>query len=298
MPRRFILALSAALLAALSLQTSAQQTAPQGFLQQFEWDSDDALFGGLSALHMSADGLRITVISDRGAFSTGDVQRGDMGQILDINLAPFALLRAKGAGPLTAGRNDSEGLAVAQDGTVYISFEGAARVLRYTAIDGPAENLPGHPDFAGFQPNSALEALAIDAQGTLYAIPERSGAMDRAFPIYRFQNGVWDIPFSLPRVDEFLPVSADFGPDGRLYVLMRQFHGFSGFSSKLIRMDISAATVSAPEVMFQSPVGFHDNLEGLSIWRDGAGQLRASMVADDNFLPFLSSGIVEYHLPE
>jgi hypothetical protein len=50
--------------------------------------------------------------------------------------------------------------------------------------------------------------------------------------------------------------------------------------------------------MFQSPTGFHDNLEGVAIWRDTAGHLRATMVADNNFLPFLSSGLVEYQLPD
>jgi len=52
------------------------------------------------------------------------------------------------------------------------------------------------------------------------------------------------------------------------------------------------------QVLLQTPVGFHDNLEGVSIWRDAQGRLRASMVADNNFLPFLSSGIVEYTLPD
>lgn len=271
---------------------------PQGFLVQFEWESDDPLFGGFSAIDMAENGTRVTLITDRGAYGVGVVMRDAKGQIIGVQLQPLRLLRGKGDAPLSAGRNDSEGLAIAADGTVYISFEGAARVLRYDRLDGQADNLPDHPDFAKFQRNSALEALAIDAQGTLYTLPERSGAVDLAFPIYRYKDGVWDVPFSLPREPRYLPVGADIGPDGRLYVLLRDFLGISGFSSKLIRMEMGQSTLGASEVMFQSPVGFHDNLEGVSVWRDGAGRLRASMVADNNFLPFLSSGIVEYTLPD
>lgn len=298
MPRRFILALSAAVLAAFSLQSSAAPPAPQGFLMQFEWKSDDPLFGGFSAIDISQDGARVTLITDRGAYGVGHITRDAQGQISAVDLAPLRMLRGKGKDPLSKGRNDSEGLAIAADGTVYISFEGVARVLRYSRLDGEADNLPNHPDFAKLQRNSALEALAIDAQGTLYTLPERSGGLDTPFKIYRYKNGVWDTPFSLPREPGYLPVGADVGPDGRLYILLRHFLGISGFSSKLIRMELGASSLGPPEVMFQSPTGFHDNLEGVSVWRDRAGRLRATMVADNNFVPFLSSGIVEYALPD
>ena len=51
-------------------------------------------------------------------------------------------------------------MAVAADGTVYVSFENIARVLRYEAIDGPAQNLITPREFGRMQRNSALEALA------------------------------------------------------------------------------------------------------------------------------------------
>jgi hypothetical protein len=297
MSRRYIGALGAALFA-MGLQSSAAPAPPQGFLIQFEWNSDDPLFGGLSAIEMSADGSGVTLLSDQGAYTTGKVVRGGDGQITNVTLQPFAKLKALGNDLLAPGRNDSEGLAIGPDGAAYVSFEGVARVLRYARLEGSAENLPSHPDFGRLQTNSALEALAIDAQGTLYTLPERSGAIDRDFPIYRLRGGVWDRTLSLPRKDGFLPVGADFGPDGRLYILLRQFHGLSGFSSQLIRAQVGKDALGPIEVLFESSIGFHDNLEGVSIWRDSAGALRASMIADNNFLPFISSGIVEYRLPD
>lgn len=298
MHRRFARALGAAIIALLGLKSSAELAPPPGFVFQFEWQSQDPLHGGLSGIHLSQMGRKIVLLSDQGAFSTGEISRDSEDFITNITLTPFQKLKALGQEPLAPGRNDSEGLAMDATGTAFISLEGVARVLRYDDLSGPAQNLPDHPDFAQMQPNSSLEALAIDANGVLYALPERSGGEARPFVIYRFQNGIWDTKLSLPREDGFLPVAADIGPDGKLYILLRQFHGLAGFSSKLIRTTLGPKSIGQVEVLFTSKTGFHDNLEGLSIWRDTKGGLRATMVADDNFLPFLSSGIVEYRLPD
>lgn len=297
MRRRSFLAIAAAFLGLTGLQGSANPAPPPGFLTQFEWPSDDPLRGGLSAIELSPDGLNVTLLSDRGTFSAGQIQRDAAGQITSVKLAPFTYLRGKTDAPLQKSRSDSEGLAIAADGTVFVSFEGVARVLRYAVLGGLAENLPIPPAFTAMQINSSLESLAIDAAGTLYTMPERSGSETLPFPIYRYKNGVWDSDLRLPRSAGFLPVGADFGPDGKLYILERQFHGLLGFSSRLSRYSVTD-NLGPPEVLLQSPVGFHDNLEGVAIWRDTAGHLRATMVADNNFLPFLSSGLVEYALPD
>lgn len=296
--RRFVGALGAALLAFAGWQGSAVTQPPKGFLSQFEWPSDDPLLGGLSALELSDDGTKVTILSDRGAWSQGVIRRNAAGLIAGIDLGRFEPLKGKTDAPLAKGRTDSEGLAIGSDGTAYISFEGAARVLRYAGLGGPAQNLPSPTEFALMQVNSALEALAIGPDGALYTLPERSGNRAMPFVIYRFKNGVWDDDLSLPRYTDFLPTGADFGPDGKLYILEREFNGLTGFASRLTRYAIIRSGLGDAEVMFQSETGFHDNLEGVAIWRDKAGHLRATMVADNNFLPFLSSGLVEYQLPD
>jgi hypothetical protein len=40
----------------------------------------------------------------------------------------------------------------------------------------------------------------------------------------------------------------------------------------------------------------HDNLEGLSVWRDDQGVLHATMISDDNFIFVQQTQIVEYRL--
>ena len=49
-------------------------------------------------------------------------------------------------------------------------------------------------------------------------------------------------------------------------------------------------------VEMESATGQHDNLEGLSVWRDGAGVIRLTMISDDNFSFFQTTEIVEYRL--
>ncbi len=285
-------------MAALALRGGATAAPPPGLVSAFRWKMADPLFGGFSAIHVYPGGARFLAVSDRGAWTEGRIARDARGRITGLEAAPMRLLRGQGEAPLDEARRDAEGMAVAPDGTLYISFEGATRVLRYARPGGPAENLPTPDAFRRMQLNSSLEALAVAADGTLYTLPERSGRIDRPFPVWRFRGGRWDQPFTLPRRGEYLAVSADIGPDGRFYLLERDFRGLSGFSTRLRRFDLTRAGMAAEATLIETPLGTHGNLEGLSVWRDGAGRLIATMIADDNFHFLLRSEIVEYALPD
>ncbi|MDT8857481.1 esterase-like activity of phytase family protein [Paracoccaceae bacterium Fryx2] len=298
MRRRSRLALIAGMLLALALDSSAGPLVPAGLFGSYVWHSSADRFGGFSAIEVMADGSRFVALSDRGAWTEGRLIRDAQGRIASVEAAPMRLLKGREEAPIAAARSDSEGLAIAPDGTAYISFEGVARVLRYASLSGSAENLPTPTGFARFQRNSALEALAIDAQGSLYTLPERSGGDGQPFPVYRFRNGNWDQPFTIPRVGSFLPVAADFGPDGRLYLLERQFRGLMGFASRVRRFTLGPQGIAAEELLLETPAGRHQNLEGLSVWRDAAGALRLTMIADDNFSLFLRTELVEYRVTD
>lgn len=297
MPKRPLLALTAGALLVLGLQGSASQTHPAGFLSAFVWQMEDDNFGGLSGIELSEDGQSFLAITDRGGWTRGTIARDADGLISAIDAQPVRLLRGRFEAALDTGRNDSEGLAVTADGTIYISFENVARVLRYDSIDGPAANLFTPRQFSSFQTNSALEALAVAPDGTLYTLPERSGKLDRPFPVWRFRNGKWDQPFGLRRDGGFLAVGADIGPDGRFYLLEREFHGLTGFASRVRSFQLSETGLSDERMIFTSAVGQHDNLEGLSVWRDTKGTIRLTMIADDNFYFFQTTEIVEYGIP-
>lgn len=287
----------AALVLALTLEGSA--AVPEaGFVGAIALEGAEERFGGFSAIEVWPDGLRFLAISDRGAFVRGRFTRDAEGAITTADAGPLTRLRATGAGPLAPTRNDSEGAALAPDGSLYVSLEGAARLLHYPVIGGPAVNLPSPVAFAGMSRNASLEALAIDGNGTLYTLPERAMRGAGAHPVYRYRNGAWDQPFSLPATDGFLPVGADFGPDGRLYLLERRFRGLLGFSSRVRRFRLTEQGLGQGEVLLDSTTGQHDNLEGLSVWRDDAGAIVLTMVSDDNFNVLQRGQIVEYRVAE
>ena len=282
----------------LGLQGSASQTLPDGLVGAFAWRMDDPNFGGLSAIELADNGLSFLALSDRGAWTRGQITRDSEGRIMAVDARPMRFLRGRFEAPLEAGRNDSEGLAVAADGTVFVSFENVARVLRYDSIDGPAQNLITPREFGRMQRNSALEALAIGPDGTLYTLPERSGELERPFPVWRYRDGGWDQPFDLRRDGGYLAVGADFGPDGRLYLLERELHGLAGFSSRVRSFAISDTELSDERTDLETQPGQHDNLEGISVWRGPDGAIWVTMLADDNFNFFQSTEIVEYRLSD
>lgn len=144
--------------------------------------------------------------------------------------------------------------------------------------------------------NGSLEALAIDASGRLFTIPENAPQEDQPFPVYRF-DGDWTQPFGIPQKGDFLPVGADFGPDGRLYVLERNFLGLGGFASRVRAFEVTEDSLGEGETVLRTEAGAHDNLEGLAVWQDSKGRIRLTMVSDDNFKFYLRQEIVEYVLP-
>ncbi|MFC7705865.1 esterase-like activity of phytase family protein [Plastorhodobacter daqingensis] len=264
-------------------------------VSSYNWPASDHGYGGFSGIALDADGRRFTAISDRGAILRGELLRGDDGQIRAIRSEPAQMLRGPDGAVLPKAAQDAEGLAINGDGRIFISFEGVHRVLRYDTFGGTATALPTHPDFAGFGPNKSLESLAVAADGTLYTLPEEPVG-PQGFPVYRFRNGSWEQPFHIAQMDGFLAVEATFGPDGRFYLLERDFRLFGGFTSRVRRFEISDSGIDTGETLFQSRRGQHDNLEGLSVWRDPAGAIRLTLISDDNFLPVQRTEIVEYRL--
>lgn len=273
------------------LLVSGASGADVSLVGRYTLPAEGKTYGGLSAIHISDDGSHMIAVSDRGTITQGDIVRDQSGQIVDVivdapvKITPFPH-------ETRASLLDSEGIAVAPDGTFYISFEGFTRVGKFTEVGAPEEVVPITPEFSGMQSNAALEALAIDSEGRLYALPERTGRYDRPFPVYRFDGTRWSQPFAIPRTESFLVVGADFGPDGLLYLLERDFSGI-GFLTRVRRVDFDAAT---SETILQTGLGVHGNMEGISVWQNAAGETIMTLIADDNFRGFLNNEIAEYRV--
>ncbi len=292
MPRRRLVALI------LALATAAPAAAdPRAeHIGSWTWVTGVPGLYGFSAIEVREDGAAFTVMGDGGQIVRGRIHRED-GRIAGLRQWTFTMLRSTAGGDLPRDMRDSEGLAIGADGTAYVSFEGVHRVWSYPDLEGPARPLPLHRDFGRFPGNAGLEALAIDGDGILYAVPERSGGLTEPFPVYRYRDAAWDIPFTIPRDGEFLPVGADFGPDGLFYLLERRFLGIFGFQSRVRRFAVDGDTIGQEQTLLATAPRTHDNLEGLSVWRDADGFIRLTMISDDNGrTPLQRTELVEYRV--
>ena len=278
------------LLLVLALLGAVPVYAEATLIGSYVWAEDDTRFGGFSGLEISGDGSEFIALSDRGTIARGTFLRaGD--QISGVILGDILPLRGPGGTPLPRAQSDSEGLATAPDGAVYLSFEWTHGVRSFDGEDGTLSALITTSAFAEMQTNSSLEALAIGPDGALYTMPERSGLATRPFPVFRYKDGTWDQPFSIPRRGAYLISGADVGPDGRLYVLERDFVGI-GFRSRVRRFALDG---SGEETILETGLRTHDNLEGISVWEDAQG-LRLTMISDDNFRSLQRTEFVEYRL--
>lgn len=298
--KRRLAGLIGALLAALVLAAlPAGAGGPRLVLDsEITWSEPWEHFGGWSGLDLAADGTGFVTVSDKGSFAHGSLARKPDGSLAGASMTRRGRLHGIDGNRLREGERDAEGLAVDDQGRAYVSFERFHRVRRYDPLNGPATSVPSHPDFRRLQENSGLETLALDAAGTLHAIPERSGALDRPFPVYRLLGDHWDKSWKLRRDGTFLPVDADFGPDGRFYLLERDFKWLGGFATRVRRFDVGEGGFENEVTLLRTRFGELDNMEALATWRDPEGRVRVLLLSDDNFFPLQRTMFAEYILDE
>ncbi len=289
MPRRSVVGLAAALWAAGAAALAEPQAAHLG---SYTWDAGGS--GGYSGLELAENGLDFVIISDRGTVVSGRLARDAGGAVSGVaETSAGIVLRGADGAPLSRKGSNAEGLAIGPDGGLFISFELWHRVARYETPDALPETLPDHGAFADLESNAGLEALAIDATGALYTLAEGRDPASTEMPLYRFAQGVWSQPAMLPTDGAWLPVGADFGPDGRFYLLERSA-GFPGFASRVRRFDLDAPGIGPGEVLLSTGYDTHDNLEGIAVWQDAPGAIRLTMISDDNFLFLQRTEFVDY----
>lgn len=240
----------------------------------------------------SRNGRDIMLLSDHGFVVTARLSRGYGQRIDGMQVQQVVPLLNENGVRVAGSYRDAEGLAIDRRGRMYVSFEGHNRVWSYPRLGAPAEAIGEHRDFSRMRAGRGLEAVAVARDGTLYAIPERPARATYGFPSYRLQNGEWTGSFRLPQEGHFLPVSADFGPDGLLYVLERE-HGARGLRSQVRRFSVRGRAITAPRVVMRSDYGQFQNLEGLSVFRDRSGRIRLLMVSDNDMSPSRPTELID-----
>ncbi|MGX9352256.1 esterase-like activity of phytase family protein [Shimia sp. W99] len=257
------------------------------------WQIPEGWFGGYSGLILSEDGKEMIALSDRGHFVKATLTRSKMTSMRVENVHAYKVLNSGGEFERNTGLRDSEGLARQTDGQLVVSFEGSHRIERFRQPGESAQRMPWSRALNAMVLNGGFEGIAEDAEGRLYAFPELPIGADDRMHGFRLEGNVWRQRFILKRDKQFQPVGMDFGPDGRLYLLERGFNGL-GFRTRVRSFAMSGDRLHDEKLLFHKGVGVHDNLEGLSVWRDELGRIRLTMISDDNFRLLQRTEIVEY----
>ena len=225
----------------------------------------------------TAPGGALLIVSDKSTLFEAQLDTST-GTLTLINSTPLTL--SNGA-PVPGGRADAEGVAIGPGRATHISFEGWHRVALYDGSRG-VSSVPA-PTELNLPENGGLEALAVDAAGALWAIPET--ATGASFPLLRYAADQWETVDTLPASGGYLPVGADFDASGALYVLERRFSFFK-FRSRVRRLTLGTDGIAATGTVWESETGAFDNLEALVVI-EGADQPKALlMISDDNAMPF------------
>ena len=286
--RNFFLA--ALLLGGCAASGASSGSEPARLNAQIQWNGQGAEFGGLSGLLMADDGMSLIAVSDKGLLIEADLIRHTDGRLIRVRETARHRLMSPDGEVQFEKDADAESLAWLDD-QLLISLERRNAIWSHDAIGGVPVDIAVPPGISQLQTNSGIEALTTTPDGAVLAIPERSGALDRPFPVYRLRDGVWDTELQVPREPPFLPTDADVGPDGRLYVLERDFTGYS-FRIQ-VRSFAMGDTLSDMRRVVPA-VSNLDNAEGMDVWRDGQGNLRMTIISDDNFVFLQRTLITEY----
>lgn len=266
------------------------------------WDVPDIPFGdnfgGVSGLLIEGDSL--IAASDRGLLFLAHVSRGPDGWLAPPTQTEMIVLPLLHNWPAQEAETDLEGLTRMDTGEIILAFERFARIAILKSLDQTP--LPTH-HWTNFRPyfgNKAFEAVATLPGGRVLAILEgQSNAGSTVAYLWNGERGPreqstgWSAGTDMPLSDGFVIVGADMGADGCLYLLDRKFTLAGGFSHRLRRV---ARLKNLGEVLYTSAPAVLGNAEGLSMEARPNGDLIATLVTDNNFLPFTPTWLIQYRL--
>lgn len=261
-------------------------------------DPADGHHRGFSAIEVSDDGSSFLALTDRAFLYRGSFQRGPDGAITAVASKGPEHILSDNARHFDELNADLEGLAWADDGKIWFSDEGYHYVIFIDPHTRLTQWVRPPPDFQSFPSNRGIEALALDDQGRVIAIPEGVHDAGFRFPVYRFDGTTWTQPYKVQGDFFFVPVGADTGPDGRLYLLERGYVPWIGFASRLRSFAFGPEGLSDERLLLRTGLGDFGNFEGIAVSRIGDGALRLTLITDSGAEAAGQTEIVEFRLAD
>jgi hypothetical protein len=277
------------------------------YLGGLELRSSHSKFGGFSAIRVAPDGENFVSLTDKGYWLTARIvyERDRPIGIVDAKMAP--MLGPDGRTLAARGWYDTESLAE-RDGWFYVGIERVNRIVRFDfarqGLLARAEVVPAPPGISTLPGNKGLEALCFaprnsKAAGALMAFSERgldpNGNL-KAFLI----GGATPGEFSVKRRNEFDISDCVTLPSGDVLLLERRFTWLSGIAVRLRRIAITdiapGAVVDGTDLLF-ADMGYQiDNMEGISVHTDAAGDVILTLISDDNFFILQRTVLLQFKL--
>jgi hypothetical protein len=277
--------------------------------------SSNSVFGGYSAISLSADGERLLAISDGGSWLSARVERRN-GKLAGLSDAQIGPIPQKDGRPLQKRwHRDAESLARLDggrdlDGRYFIGFEGYHRLDEYEfrdgAFHGPVRR-GGLPDNLRKMPsNQGLEGVTqlrgIPNAGSLVMFAERK-LDSRGDHTGSLIKGGKAYPISMARKIHYDVTDLASLKDGSLLVLERSF------VRRALKLDIRLRLIPADEikpgarlkgeVLFDADQRYTiDNFEGMDVTERADGETLITLISDDNFNFFQSTLLAQFALRE
>jgi len=271
--------------------------------------SDYEPFGGISALHMEPDGSHFLALSDKGSWLRARIvyDNGKPAGIADAEMAP--MLGPDGRPLAARGWYDTESLAEA-DGALYVGIERAEKIVRFDyARDGlgaRGQPIEVPPDFKTFTYNKSLECLAAPPRGsplagTLIAVTEHSLDAQGNHRAYLL-NGDQVVRFSVKRGGGFDVSDCAILPPADLLLLERSYSPVRGVAMRIRRIPLGlikpGALVDGASLIEADLAYQIDNMEGIGLHRNAAGETIVTLISDDNFSVLQRNLLLQFALVE
>ena len=248
-------------------------------------------FGGLSGLHVSPDGRRMTAVTDRGSWVTANlIYRRNM--LTGLTRIKVGNLKGQRSDRLPGSWRDAESLSPDGSGGFLVTFERRHRIWRYAqrggggALTGRPRPVDGPAEIESQPHNGGIEAFTRLCDGRLLALSEELRAGPGSYRGWIRAAHGWSA-LAYGSKGQFRPTGATTLPDCDVVVVERHFNILTGVRARLVRI---AAGVIGPGTMLlgeelaelAAPLNV-DNMEAVAARRGENGETLLYVISDDNF---------------